>query len=616
MLATDLTALPGPEPTASLTSITDMTGVKYSGFSGEVPRAAPKLLQISNSQLASNCKLTSGELAPWRIPSFVTTLQKYAFNSSPVKSLYRLNYNGNDYWLHWTASELNGGEVVKVFNSPTVDDTYGRIYFNKGGKLYVTTGALATTGAHQRYPIAAYELGIVPPTAAPTVTEGTSGTLPDVTVTYIVTYVSEFGEESSPSEAVSATGKPVTGSNSWTIGLPTLPTQSADEVPYAFVNVYRTYTLPDGTATYYLVDQIDKDEVSYVDTLPDENLILNETLPSLEWANPPEDITSFTYMGNGVFAVISGNTLYLSEPYQPHSFPVTYRRSIGVDAVAIEAIGNSLIVLTNGDPIVLTGTDPTFLSDSKLDINQPCLSAASVVNLGHAVAYMSPVGLVFAGLGGSNVATRPLFAKSDWLEISPNSASIATRYDDGVLFLTATHGYLMTPSEPLSVLSSFTVTEVTSLYTDTENGNLYYVRNGGLYKWDSGDDKLAYLWRSRVELWPNHLNLGACKIVSNAVADTPGNTEVLDGGLGINEVGINGAPVPYQTTDPTLTFRLYAWREATQAFELKLEKAVTSQSVFRLPSGYKSKESYIELEGTATVQELYIAETVQELKAM
>jgi hypothetical protein len=575
-----------------------MAGVKYNSFAGETPRLSSRLLPQNGAQLAENCKLTSGELAPWAGPETVSALAKWT-QGDEVKSVYRLDYNGSDYWLHWVESELNTGEVVKVFPSPTIGDTHGRLYFNKGGELYVTTGALATTGVSQEYPIDSYKLGITPPSDTPTVTEGTIGTLNDVTITYVYTFVSIYGEESAPSLAGSATGKPVTGSNSWSIVMAATPS-NGDYPTYQYRNIYRTFTAGDGSTDYYLVEQINAATTNYTDITTDANLVLNETLPSTEWNNPPTDIVAYTYMGNGVFAVISGNSLYFSEPFQPHAFPSAYRRNIGFEGIALEAIGNSLIVLTNGDPVVLSGTDPSFMSDAKLDTNQPCVSAATVVNLGSAVAYMSPVGYVFAGLGGSDVITRSLFAKSDWSDTNPSTASFATRYDDGLMWFTPSNAYLLTPSEQLSLLTSINLTTISTLYTDSENGMVFYVRNGTLYKWDSFTTKIAYRWRSRVEVFPEFLNLGAVKIISDAGQDSPGNT----------------VDVPYMTTDPILEFRLYAHNETTDDFDLKHTQTVTSQSVFRTPSGFKSKEYYIELEGTATVREVRMAETVSQLKGM
>jgi hypothetical protein len=287
--------------------------------------------------------------------------------------------------------------------------------------------------------------------------------------------------------------------------------------------------------------------------------------------------------------------------------------------MAAGALGNALIsggmsALTGGDPLVFTGTDPTFLSDAKLDINQPCLSSASVVNIGSAVAYVSPVGIVAAGLGGSDVLTRPLFAASDWLQISPSASSFATRYDNGLLFATDNRMYLMTPSEPLAVLTSVNLTEVTSFYTDYETGELYYARAGELYKWDSGSQKLAYLYRSKEFVFPKPINLGACKVESDAGADYVGNTAVVPGGLGINESGIGGGPVPYLVTDPIVTLRLYARTHNTDTYVLVHTQAVTSNEPFRLPSGYMTDSVYFELEGSARVHAVYMAESMQELK--
>ncbi len=695
-------------------------------FAGENPRQSARLLPNSMAQLASNCKLTSGELEPWRGPDFTFTLSKWSAGD-PVVSVHRVERNGADYWFHWVRSELLQTEVVKLFPSPTVGDTFDRLYYNKGGKLYITTKSLATIGAGTDYPLASYELGVAAPTDSPGVTAaqaatetqtyayayydsnagqlcttispagsatgyplangdwrvtmeaspdvilgqelvypdkrrvyrndaGTfkqiaevsidtltvtdtniafgaafvAGTNPynpvapptvtpavnpvdDVTIAYVYTFVTIYGEESapSPSQDEPASGQPVSPTYPWAITMAAAPGVGAF-APLQYRRIYRTFTASDGSTAFQFVAEIDSALTSFNDTVTDA--ALGEALTSETWEMPPTGISGFTYMGNGVFAVMAGKTLYFSEPFQPHAFPSQYKRAIGFDGVALEAIGNSLIVLTTGDPVVYTGTDPSFLSDAKLDTNQPCVSAATVVNTGASVAYMSPVGYVFASLGGSNVITRQLFAKDDWQRINSSTASIATRYDDGLIFFTPSHQYLLTPSEPLSTISSLNITEVNALYTDPETGEVYYARNGELYRWDSFTTKLSYLWRSKVFVTPRQVNPGVCKIESDAGADSPGNTVDVPGGLGINESGINGAPLPYLTTDPILTFRLYAWDEDSEAFVLRHTEVVTSSADFTLPSGYKSDSFYFELEGTATVKTVYLAETRAQLK--
>ena len=378
---------------------------------------------------------------------------------------------------------------------------------------------------------------------------------------YIFTYVNTFGEESAPAPAQTEIPEGYEPSTDypWTITFPAVPSVGS-RVPYSKRYLYRLVT-GNTSNTYQFVDEIlIDDETPYKDETPDS--LLGEVILTQEtWKEPPEDITGFAYLGNGVFAALSGQTLYFSEPYFPHHFPEEYERSIGVDGVGLEAIGNSLVVLTAGDPVVLTGTDPRYMSDAKLDINQPCVAPRSVVNNGAAAGFISPVGYVYAGLGGSNIITKPLFAKSDWADTSPQASAFAARYDDGVVWHNSSeHQYLLTPSEPLAILTSLNLgANVSVLYSDPDDGGLYFVRGGELLRWDDGTGRLAYFWRSKVFSLRNPLNFGCGRIVSDAVPNgTDGTTHVdVPGGLGINESGINGGATPYTTTAPVL--KLYFW---------------------------------------------------------
>ena len=50
--------------------------------------------------------------------------------------------------------------------------------------------------------------------------------------------------------------------------------------------------------------------------------------------------------------------------------------------------------MTKGMPYVAQGTHPENMTAARLDVNLPCVTARGIVDMGYAVAYPSPYGLV------------------------------------------------------------------------------------------------------------------------------------------------------------------------------------------------------------------------------
>lgn len=171
-----------------------MTARRLAQFSGEIPRLSRRLLPDPNGQVASNVLMTSGNINPIYGPKATLTHT----GSGELKSVFRMyDAAGTDYWLQWTSD-------VDVAKGPVTGDTSFRIYFTSDSfEPRVTDLSLATTGG-ATYPVAWYVLGVTPPVTKPTVTpSGGSGATE--TRAYIYTFVTQWGEESAPSPASTAT---------------------------------------------------------------------------------------------------------------------------------------------------------------------------------------------------------------------------------------------------------------------------------------------------------------------------------------------------------------------------------------------------------------------------
>lgn len=130
-------------------------------FIGEIPRVTPRALPDSAAQEATNCRLETGDLMPFRQFVNVKTL------AAAAQTIYKLN----GAWLSWNAQ-------VDVARGLIPGDTNYFTFLTSPG-LYATprytTYALATTGS-EPFPVATRPLGMPAPTTQPTLAVGVDPT--------------------------------------------------------------------------------------------------------------------------------------------------------------------------------------------------------------------------------------------------------------------------------------------------------------------------------------------------------------------------------------------------------------------------------------------------------
>jgi len=135
-----------------------MAAIKLQKFLGEAPKIAPELLPDSAAQLASNLKLYSGDLIPYKIPKNIGSVGL----NGVVKTIYPMRNPDDPTDLKWLAW-LND---VNVAITTSLGDEEQRIYYSGNGVPKVTNYALAVGGTTP-YPSDYYQLGLPLPITTP-----------------------------------------------------------------------------------------------------------------------------------------------------------------------------------------------------------------------------------------------------------------------------------------------------------------------------------------------------------------------------------------------------------------------------------------------------------------
>ena len=383
---------------------------------------------------------------------------------------------------------------------------------------------------------------------------------------YTYTTVSDIGEESAPC----APSLPITCKQDAIVTLTNLTTPNG---AYG-INRYRIYRTQTGSASteFFFLREI----ASNLVTTTDDNRALGELMPTTTWLMPPADLSHLTGMWNGMMAGITGRAVRFCEAYVPYAWPAAYEvLASNTTPVALGTFGQTLVVLTNGAPILVGGGSPDALDEQPTAFLQACVAPASVVSLGHGVAWASPDGLAYIGQDGARMLTEGVMTREDWQALEPSSimgCMFERRYFGFYTVGGSRKGFVMDPANPSGVY--FLDFGVDAVYGDDLQDALYVLDGVSVKKWDASS-ALTVTFRSKLHRLPKP----ACAF---AVA----------------EVTADAYPV---------TFKLYA------DGVLRHTQTVASAAPFRLPGGYHAQTAQMEVSGTAAVQGVAVAHSMAEL---
>lgn len=532
-------------------------------FSGKVTKVSPRLLPDDVAQVATNCRLDSGKLAPWNGNTATADVL-----GGSIKTLFRYSPS---VWLA-SANEID------FVRSPVNEDPHGRIYFT--GDTYPRVAGLASIV--QPYPSVSYRLGLPRPGKPTAVISGSPDDGVDaVNLAWTVTFVTDFGEESPPAILDATDIKEWSPGQTKTITLPSTP---AGNYPLGSGKwrIYRTNL----NGVYQFVKEVAIGTASTTDTLDDDNA-LGEELPSQNWDAPPDEVTAdhpggqmlhLCMMPNGILAGASGRTLCFSVAYTPSAFPEQYQLTTRHDIVGLVAISAGLLVLTTGRPYFVQGSDPAGMQLIEVDANWACVSKRSIVDMGEYAIYASSEGLVLASGDGLRNVTEQVLSKAGWDALNPSSIH-AYQYDGryiGFYDLGGgnTGGFVFDPRGGKNSWVDLNFYAHAGYY-DLEEGVLYLMVSGTVYKFDFDPNApRSVVWKSK----QFHSDIPTCPSVAVVNADS--------------------YPV---------TMKLYA------DGVLKHTQTVANANAFRLPSGYMAQTFEVQIEGTAAVNYFIVADSPAEL---
>lgn len=607
-----------------------MPFIKLQTFGGRVPKVSDKLLPDNLATVATNCKLYSGELRPWRLPKDIATL-----TGTPVTA-YKLTYSGSSYWLDFDTD-------VDVQRAPLVNDTYERYYWTgETGKAPQINSGARIAGSNS-----SFDLGVVLPDTDISIAAVTGGSGPAENRYYVYTYVTGFGEEGPPSDPVLQTGNE---DGTWPLTLPNNIPAAGSNQNITHANIYRTVSGYSTTSFFYVeqVALVAGGPNTHSDAASNATIALNNLLESTTWFEPPATLEGIITHPNGFLVGFDGRDIYMSYPYRPHAWPPEYVLSVDYPIVGLGQYGNTIVVLTESTPYAMSGVRPEGMTLAKSKNIEPCVSKRSIVSFDSGVLYQSNDGIISTnGISVQNITLR-IMEPTDWRKNYSASTYAATKYEGRYLALDgSTDGFVLEFKEPNIALTDIAFSKTTSnVFQDVLTGDTYLLQSTKVVQWDPSDTLTdEFSWRSKIFHAPRAVNLGAAQIDFETPPDLVGTDDTLlnaviaansalisatttnyslnaIGSHALGSVGATHVYAPNKTplggdglidTDylitavPKLNFTVYA--DGTLVYQ----QAIDSTRVINLPSGFKAFDWQFELSGNVHVFAVDVAETPKEL---
>jgi hypothetical protein len=284
------------------------------------------------------------------------------------------------------------------------------------------------------------------------------------------------------------------------------------------------------------------------------------------------------------------------------------------------------VVCTQAYPVVITGSHPANMTQSRLSSLEPCISRGSIISATDGVSYASPNGLVKIAYGGVQNITQELLRKDKWQALTPISTLRAARINGAyyafgtvrpgvfnkdafnndaftqVDYTDAYTGAMVDPSVPRLGFSPMSSEDpVTNVQNDPWSGEVFVIKNNNLYWLNVADPAPVmtdYLWRSKVFQTPEAMNLGAMRLYFTVPANAPALNPVRNTNL-----------VQTLQGDQYGLVRVYADGELITTRELR-----TSGEIMRIVSDRKADFWQFEIEARVEVHSIQVGRSVKELR--
>ena len=373
---------------------------------------------------------------------------------------------------------------------------------------------------------------------------------------------------------------------------------------------------------------------------------LVDIINSKDFDKPNASMIGITMAHNNILVGFFDNQLCFSEPKFPHAWPTDYRITFDYDIIGVGARDGTIFVLTEEFPYTVSGGDPAVMTVSRVDTHLPCVSKRSIVSMPTGIMYSSHGGLAQISITAVGLTTKLVHDWDTWQDGIDPSSVVGHLYNNKYFGSHTSESFIYEEDPKTGGFLVSIKTRFSAAWTDESDNQMYFTlgTDGDISKWDNEDQILGDLeWKSKTLRTPGFVNFGAARVIAdysvtdaetiaivvfnnnvpinntafmalsqqiapiNGPTDFGGSSRVEQKGT-LNSRTINGDSGLMENLKEIpglqpIQFQLFADKE------LKTTVALTSDDVFRLPTGYKSDTWEVAVSGSARIRAIHVGET-------
>jgi len=394
-------------------------------------------------------------------------------------------------------------------------------------------------------------LGIPIPEGAMTVTADDQceehGTLRRYVVTYQRSSCFSEGAPGAMSNAVVVT------SCDSTVAISNIPQPPPDACIDA-INIYRVESLWDSTkgfkeargddvaheayydtdtqSDWFLVASLPLGVTQFVDTL--HSTQLGRLLTTWGFYPPEEGLTIVGETDNGSLVGFKGNMLWFSGRNTYHAWPINSRMNLDHTIVAAGVKGNMVFVATKGKPYVVDDSEKDCKeADCRTvivgkEIAPICSKRSFFIHKDHAY-WASTYRMVRMDIYGAvEDRSKYMFTSDDWQQLDPSTMRAAVWGNDMYFTTDRFSGYVELNDQRETPPGYVNLSIAPVQWFVSEGGDLYFLACGHIFRWDYGNGKMNYWWKSVPAVAEGKVRISAAKVVfDEACGEEPLGTPTL-----------------------------------------------------------------------------------------
>lgn len=336
---------------------------------------------------------------------------------------------------------------------------------------------------------------------------------------YLLTYVTNCGEESAPS--VPSQIVDVRNGDSVALVDPNTPPPNA-----LYRRWYRSVVGTDGRGIWLFVAETPIEQPGFIDDV--HPLALGEAMQTESHQPPPDCLQGVATFGDATVVVWSNDLIWLSEPRLPHAFPRRTEMKLPFPIVRVVGIPQapegdatwSAYALTTGTPFLLQGQQNANVVVRDIGVWEPAVNPSAVTSIEGGCAYASRFGLIILSGGSVQSVLNMHTTDIEWQDFNPDAMTL--QYWNGRLW-----GFSPTLSFVFAA-SKYRRDRPPELVTITLHPSSAYAApdtwltlafGDTAQEWERGTEPMLARWRTRTFTMPGHWWPASMKVTTGEVQE-------------------------------------------------------------------------------------------------